>query len=293
MPVGPGEEIGDTLESVRAYADPCRAVVLVDDSGRGPSGPTARAASIPGVHVVPAPAGAGGSRGGLWVKIAAGYRHACERFAFDVVLRMDTDALLLGPGIEDAALRRFVAEPGLGLLGGHRTGPDGARRDFAPAARILARETGPLGLRRPRLRALLRLLRAEARHHGYEAGEHALGGAFLHSAAAVRSLHGRGWLDLPALARSRLGEDHIFALMTMAAGFRIGDFGRPGDPLALRWKGLPAHPDALLDGPALVTHSVRGYGDLDEAAVRERFRRARRSPGAGGHDRSPAGTSGR
>lgn len=289
MPVGPGEEIDDTLDSVLAYADPCRAVVLVDDSGLGPSGPAARAGSIAGVHVVPAPAGARGSRGGLWVKIAAGYRHACERFAFDLVLRMDTDALLLGPGIEDAALGRFASDPGLGLLGGHRTGPDGARRDFAPAARILAREAGPLGMRHPRLRALLRRLLAEAEGHGYEPGEHALGGAFLHSAAAVRSLHARGWLDLPPLARSRLGEDHLFALMTVAAGFAIGDFGGPRDPLALRWRGLPDHPDALLDGPALVTHSVRGYGDLDEAAVRERFGRARRPP-PDGHDRSSTGS---
>lgn len=277
MPVGPGEEIGDTLESVLAYADASRAVLLVDDSGAGPSGPVRQAGARAGVHVVPAPPGAAGSRGGLWVKIAAGYRHACERFDFDLLLRMDTDALLLGPGVEDAALRRFAEDARLGLLGSYRTGPDGAARDFAPAARILAREAGALGLRRPRLRAPLRRLLAEARRAGYQPGEHALGGAFLHSAAAARALHARGWLGLGRLAASGLGEDHLFALMTVAAGFRIGDFGRPGDPLALRWKGLPQHPDALLAGGALVTHSVRGYGDLDEAAVRERFARARRA----------------
>jgi hypothetical protein len=285
MPVGPGEDLHDTLASVDAYTDASRAIVLVDDTGRGASGPAPEADAETGVHVVPAPAGATGSRGGLWVKIAAGYRYACERFAFDLVLRMDTDALMLGPGIEEAALRRFADDPRLGLLGSYRVGPDGGRRDFGPPARTLARESGLLGLGRPRLRAQLRALLEHARGAGYAPGEHALGGAFLHSAAAARALQARGWLDLPHLARSRLGEDHIFALLTVAAGFRIGDFGRPGDPLALRWRGLPAHPEALLAGPALVTHSVRGYGDLDETAVRELFARARRPPGASSRER--------
>jgi len=276
MPVGPGERVSDTLESVRAYADPSRAVVLVDDT-RDRIADEVAAARRAGddIHVVPAPPGATGSRGGLWVKLAAGYRHACERLRFDLLLRMDVDALLIAPGVEDLALRRFAEQPSLGLLGSYRVGPDGGPRDFSPAARILRRETGPLGLRSPRRRATLRRILEEAERRGYAPGEHALGGAVLHSGAAVRALHERGWLDLPELAGSSLGEDHLFALLTAAAGFGLGDFGGPGDPLALRWRGLPAHPDALLAAGVAVTHSVRSFGDLDEAAVRSRFARAR------------------
>ena len=40
----------------------------------------------------------------------------------------------------------------------------------------------------------------------------------------------------------------LTTLLTIAAGFRIGDFGGPADPLALRWRGLPAHPAELLAG---------------------------------------------
>jgi hypothetical protein len=198
-----------------------------------------------------------------------------ERFAFDVLLRMDVDALLLRPGIEDAALARFAARPGVGMLGSYRVGPDGEARDFGPAAALLDAECGLRGLRRPRLRRELRRARRMAERRGYTAGEHPLGGAYLHSADAVRALAQAGSLDLPALARSRLGEDHLFALLTVAAGFGIDDFGGPGDPLALRWIGLPDHPEALLRGDAMVTHSVRAFGDLDEARIRGMFRAAR------------------
>lgn len=280
IPVGPGESVDDTLESVRAFVDPSRAIVLVDDTG-GP-GLRARHATAGDVHVLAAPPDAAGGQGGLWVKIAAGYAYACSRFHADLVLRMDTDALVIGAGIEDAALRRFAREPGLGLLGSFRVGPDGGQRDLSPAARLLRRETGLAGLRHPRLRSTLRGLERRARANGYAPGDHALGGAFIHSGEAARALAARGLLDLPVMARSGLGEDHIFGLLTVAAGYGIGDFGGPGDPLALRWRGLPDDPAALLAGPALITHSVRSHGDLDEAGIRAIFARAR--PGV-----SPAG----
>ncbi|WP_217921108.1 hypothetical protein [Miltoncostaea oceani] len=275
MPIGPGEDPSDTLESVRAYTDPSRAVVLVDDTGSD-----ALAASVagdPDVHVVPAPAGASGGWGGLWVKIAAGHSHACAHWRFDLLLRMDTDALLIGAGIEDAALRRFAEEPGLGLLGAYRTGPDGSPRDFAPAAATLRAETGWRGWRHPRLRARLRGLLDRATANGYRHGEHALGGAYLQTGAAVRSLASRGLLDMPEMADSHLGEDQVFALLTVAAGFGIGDFSRPGDPMAVRWRGLPASPEDLLAGPALITHSVRFHGDRDEDEIRAVFAAARRA----------------
>ena len=217
--------------------------------------------------------------GGLWVKIAAGYAWACARFRFDVLLRMDTDALILGPGIEDAALRRFEERPGIGLLGSFRTGPDGGARDFTWAGKTLRREAGLLGWRYPRLRSRLRALMREVEGSGYTPGDHGLGGAFIHSAEAVRDLSSRGIFDLPEMAASSLGEDIIFALLTVAAGFQIGDFGGPGEPLALRWLGLPDHPDALLTGSALITHSVRSYRDRDEVAIRARFAEARRGRG--------------
>ena len=51
-------------------------------------------------------------------------------------------------------------------------------------------------------------------------------------------------------------------LLTVAAGYRIADFGGPGDPTAMRWRGLPAHPHDLLSNQKLLTHSVRFWGSL-------------------------------
>jgi hypothetical protein len=64
-------------------------------------------------------------------------------------------------------------------------------------------------------------------------------------------------------------------LLTVAAGYHIADFGRPADPIALAWKGLPAHPEELLARKKLVTHSVRSWESLEESQIRNFFREAR------------------
>lgn len=275
IPCGPRDDLLDTLDSVLRYTDPSRLVVVVDDTrGRGADLAAARLRSDD-VRVILAPAGPAGVYGGLWLKLAAGYRHVLERCTPELVLRLDADALLLGCGLEDAATARFAADPQLGLLGSYRVGPDGDHRDFTPVVRRLARETGLLGLRHPALRSLLRSLLVDARRNGYPPGAHVLGAACVHRGETVRRLGDLGWLDLAALAPSGLGDDHILSLLTVAAGYRIGDFGGPGDPMALRWRGLPAHPEELLRDGKLVTHSVRSWADLDERSVRAVFAAAR------------------
>ena len=310
MPVGPGEDLHDTLASVNAYTEASRAIVLVNDTGRGASGPAPEADAETGVHVVPAPAGATGSRGGLWVKIAAGYRYACERFAFDLVLRMDTDALMLGPGIEEAALRRFADDPRLGLLGSYRVGPDGGRRDFGPPARTLARESGLLGLGRPRLRAQQLTLLEHARGAGYAPGEHALGGAFLHSAAAARALPGprlarsaaprplaprRGPHLRPADGRSRFpgsATSAVPATRWPCAGGAAGPPGgaargpRPRHPLraGLRRPRRDRRARAVRARPARPGRSQpRASGVIERSAGRQGLRRDPNSPRCIGH----------
>lgn len=78
---------------------------------------------------------------------------------------------------------------------------------------------------------------------------------------------------------SNLCDDHIMPLLTVAGGYRIADFGGPADPLALRWRGLPAHPLDLLAAGKLATHSVRSWADLDEQQIRAIFAEARAQDG--------------
>ena len=288
IPAGPADDVADTVASVVHFTSPPRFIVVVDDTGHAVQ-ETLEALSSD-VHVIPAPAKAPGAHGGLWVKLAAGYRHILDNFSFDVILRLDADALVIGNGIAKSASERFASDSRLGMLGSYRLGYDGGTRNWEPAARILDRECGLRGMDRPRMRQLLRTLRSIAVENGYVGGEHPLGGAYLHSRSAVHAIAERGWLSLSPLRQSHLGEDHIFALLTHAAGFEIGDSAGPDDPMALDWKGLPAAPAELLARHKVVTHSVRFWGDLREAEIRATFANARRrlpttndrDPGLGG-----------
>jgi hypothetical protein len=270
MPVGPNDDAADTVESLLAYLKPPRVIVVIDDTGGRGTDMTGLARRSPDVVVLPAPPDSAGDRGGLWVKVASGMRHVVRHCAFDLLLRFDADAVMLGAGLEEVVAQRFADLPER-MLGSYRLGPDGATRDWAPAAALLRRESGLFGLRNPAVRRLLRRLVAEASGRDYVPGEHPLGGAYVLAPELVRELDRREWLDLPALGRSPVSEDHLFGLMAVAAGFRIGDFGGPDDPFALRWKGLPCGPEELLSRSKLVTHSVRYWADMDEGAVRRAF----------------------
>jgi hypothetical protein len=280
MPAGPHDDIADTLASVVQYTDPSRIIVVIDDTGSF-AGTTARAHDLSGdIAVIAAPPGAPGGYGGLWVKLAAGYTWVLDRFRPQIILRMDADALMLGGGIETAAEQAFARDGSIGMLGSYRIDPDGELRDFSPAARILRAEEGLRGLVHPRCRSRVRHYARLARRNRYVPGEHALGAAYIHSFQAASRLHQAGWFREPRLAPASLGEDHLMALLTIAAGFRIGDFGGPADPLALRWRGLPAHPAELLARGKVITHSVRSWGDLTEGQIRSIFAEARATAGS-------------
>ena len=277
LPVGPndGSAALDTLDSVLCYAGTSCIVVVVDDTDARDDFARCAEAMSDEIVVIPAPPRAAGGYGGLWVKIGAGYQWMLQRFAPEVILRLDVDALLIGSGLADSALATFAAHPKVGLIGSYRTAADGSVRDWSWGARMLRMESGPVGLLHPLMRACQRRLLRLARANGYVYGEHPLGGGYFHSLSLADEINARGWWDLPALAPSRLGEDMIMGLLAVAAGYRIADFGGPADPVAARWRGLPAHPDDLLAQGKLLTHSVRFWEELREPEIRRIFRRAR------------------
>ena len=279
IPAGPRDDIVDTLTSVVDYTDPSRVILVIDDTGTL-DGRFAQIRDLCGdIIVMTPPDTVPGILGGLWVKVAAGYTWLLERFRPGIILRMDADALMLGRGIEAAAEEAFARHPGVGMLGSCHQDSDGNSRDFSPVARILRAEEGLRGLIHPRRRSLVRYYARLARQRGYVAGEHALGAAYIHSYHAASCLYRKGWLNEPRLGSSKLADDHLMSLMTVAAGFRIGDFGGPEDPLALKWRGLPAHPSELLAEGKLITHSVRSWGDLTERQIRSIFAQARATAG--------------
>ena len=275
VPAGPRDDVLDTLASVVHYTEPSRIIIIVDDTSILKNSVRRIRELWADIVVIPAPPRAPGTQGGLWVKLAAGYRWLLERYEPRIVLRLDADALLIGHGLESRAEQAFASNQTVGLLGSYRTGPDGGVRDSSWAARQLRAEAGIRGLLRPRCRSNLRHCLKLARGNGYIDGESALGGAYIHSYEAAERIYRHGWFSQPWFASSKLGEDHIMALLTTAAGYRIGDFGGPIDPLALKWQGLPAHPADLLNAGKLVTHSVRSWQDLTERQIRDIFAKER------------------
>jgi hypothetical protein len=263
VPAGPKDDAADTLRSVLYYTDPELLLVIDDTHGRGIG------LDDPRVVIFTPPSSPPGPFGGLWVKLAAAFRHVTDHAEFDLLLRLDTDALILGPGIAEAAAERFSRDPALGALGAYRVGPDGGTRDWKPAANMVKAELGLRGMRHTAARRRLRTLIAQAPE--YATGEHALGAAVVFRADMVREWSRRGMLDYPELGDCMLGEDHLFGLLTAAAGYRTGDFSGPDDPLAVRWLGLPAAPADLLAAGKLITHSVRSWENMGEGEIRAFF----------------------
>jgi len=272
------DDLVDTLSSILHYSDRSRLIVVIDDISRsGASFPSLQYLSSD-IVVLQSPAGPpANGLGGLWAKTAFAYHWLLERYEPGLVARMDTDALLIGDGLEAHAERTFARDSRLGLLGAYRLGPDGGQRDFSWAAQQVRATAGVRGLLHPRRRSAVRHYRQLARTHGYTDGEHALGGAYILSAEAISAIDRKGWFTRPELAHVMMGEDHITSMLTVAAGYRIGDFSGPDDPMALKWVGLPCHPLDLLARGKLVTHSVRSWADLSQAELREIFATARQS----------------
>ncbi len=274
IPAGPGDDVVDTVRSVLRYTDQPRRIIVVDDT------PDRQVESqlmtlSPDIVTVSAPTWAPGSMGGLWVKIALGMRTLLACSDPDVVLKLDADALITGPGLVEAARTALGTASRIGILGAVRFSPDGNRRDWvSPGAEVRA-ALGLRGLRHPRARTRLREIHALAARAGYVDGEHAQGGAYVMSPDLLRSLERRGWLDLPELAAVGLGEDFIFGMMGRAAGYTLADFSAPGQPMAVTWRGLCASPDTLVEQGRLVVHSVRYAGSMSETEVRAAFARHR------------------
>lgn len=263
VPAGPRDDAADTLRSVLCYTDAEQILVIDDTHGRGIG------IDDPRIRVLTPPESPPGPLGGLWAKEAVAYQHAAENIEFDILLRLDTDALVLGPGVAAAAAEQFASDPALGALGAYRIGPDGGMRDWSPGKKMIKAELGLRGLRHPATRRRLREL--VARCPGYILGEHALGCAVLFRGDAIRAMHRGGMLNYRELGHAHAGEDHMFGLLMAAAGYHIGDFGGPDDPLAVRWIGLPASPSDLLAAGKLITHSVRSWEGMQETEIRQYF----------------------
>lgn len=286
MPVGPNatrEHILDTLDSVLVYAAPSRRIILADNSGKGMG--QAVASEIAGVDVLTT-ARPHGTGGGLHLTLCRAYAHALEQCRFRALLRLDTDALVIGPAPEQLAMELFAANPRLAMGGEvYRNNVSVRARldDAAGRAPTLARLR--LALQRPWSRYRWRSLGADwmlgqlykcAQAQGYASIDYVFGGCNFVSESFLLTLRAQGLLPEAKLGPLDLEEDHLFGLLAGVVGMGLADLHSGALPFGTAWKSLPASPADLIVQGKRVVHSTRGWQGMDEDAIRAEFRARRR-----------------
>ena len=282
MPVGPRcrmQYVSDTIRSLNVHAPERYPVILIDDSQMG-TGKALQDIFPDQVVVLPVQKNRG-KAGGLYSSLCEAFCYALDHYHFRLVLRMDTDALVIGQDPAAEALAYFDLHPETGMAGSYisrRFAPDGfgnMQDNAYPRNTLLVGTCTWKFIRRPRVNWTLRKLMFRAFLNGYELGENIQGGAYFISCNCLMLLRQEGLLPLRILSRSILMEDHLFSLLTRAAGMQLGDLGGSDGPFGCVWKGLPAAPESLLQSGKKIIHSVRSWKNLDEQEIRLYFKHQR------------------
>jgi hypothetical protein len=272
IPVGPSEVLAyvlDSIESVIRYTGPSTKIIVLDDSAQNTG--ALLQSLVPGIDVVKTPRNQG-LHGGLYLTLSLGYLHAATNYDFKVLLKLDTDALVIGERPDHDAIEFFARHPRAGLIGlvGYGTRPDGVDHHWSKSR--LLYETQLRRLPRDPMRCLsLRRLIRRAAAHGFRPGDYVFGGSYFISSTCIRRLADAHLLSRRELGRSLLEEDHIFGLLAKAVGMDLGDFASGELPMALDYKRLPCAPEQLIAEKKKITHSVRRWENLGEEDIRAFF----------------------
>jgi hypothetical protein len=282
---GPAEaaRVVDLLASLDALEPRAAGVCVVDDEPGGPrSWPTGVTAVLPNPR-----AGRGiGTLGGTCAGTLTALAWAAREHPGAWVLRLDSDALVVGP-VAERVETAFAEHPGAGVLGCcHRT-PNGQERVhpwWGPVVRKHARAVWlwrrpPLPRRHvtPAVPVVRRTVRA-ALAAGYRPGEHCIAAGCAIAAPFVAALQRDGQLDDPlAWLPTLFGDDVMLGAQARALGFDLVDVH---GVFGIQHQGLPDAPQALLDRGFGVVHSLKNDPRVTEDEARAFFARARGEGGA-------------
>ena len=284
IPAGPDaalEYLIDTIESVNHHTGvPNCIVVVLDDSRRDTFACVAD--RFPNVVVLRTPdyhEGARSStRGSLFGKQVHALKWLIEHYRFDVLLRMDTDAIMIGDAPHEDVLAFLKTQPTVGMVGAFTRRGDGS--DKRPAMMSKGRELSKevrlrFGFKNLALATTLRRLVRRAEAHGYRKGDMCTGGAYFMSSAAIRAMEEQGLFDLESLGHSHLMDDALTALLCCAAGYRLSDMPENRDILAINWRGMPMAPEMLVSRGKKIVHPIKDDDPTVEPTVRAYFQRLR------------------
>jgi hypothetical protein len=299
VPVGPGQietaRLEDLLESLHCYEGHAGCRIYLLEDGADLRRILAESRQADSFQVVSNPRKGRGDAwaGGLAVGMLTAYKRVLDDGTpFDFVLRLDTDALVIGP-FSDRIHQILRQSLSIGVIGSVRylREPERVRQDTAQLARAIDKLAQPFTLWRrtpaghPFLQTALlpssrmtRNIILQARSCGYRVGYQCCGGALALPMRTLSAFKAAGFLQHPtAWLRTPLPEDLVLALMVKACGLEIKDCSDPGQPFAVRYQGLPDSPENLANAGYAIIHSVKDRGDLTEDSIRTFFRRRRAS----------------
>lgn len=276
IPLGPNCQlsfIADTISSVRHYVHCDHRILLADDSQKGTGRELQKL--FPWIETIETERPMG-KLCGLYLTLSMAFRHVLDRYHFKALLRMDTDALIIGRNPERAAFELFRREPDAGMAGQYPLDYDGRPWDISwPRTQLVKYLHSYKFFKHPIAHYKLLKLFIKARKNGYRTGESVFGGACFFSEPCLRRLLSMGLLPDQTFHVVNLEEDHLFSLLVSAAGFKLAGLSGNGLPVACSWIGLPASPEELHERGKKVIHSTRRWKDMSEEEIRKTFRAQR------------------
>lgn len=284
IPVGPTckiEYILDTIESIYFYVH-CDFKIILSDDSQNTNVRVKVKEQYPDAVIISYDTNQGKTLG-LYMTLCKAYRYALEHFDFKVLLRLDTDALIIGHDPEAPILEFFEKNPSVGLAGRYVKrvySPDdfgnvwhnGGREHMVAIAKMFTRYY----LRHPFINWKIRKLMFSAINQGYELGELIFGGSYAFSRLAIEKLDQKGLLPWHKVRGADMEEDHFFTLLVASTGLELGDLASGDQPFACTWRGLPASPETLYEANKKIIHSTRFWKNLNEDQIRDYFRSKRR-----------------
>src|SRR5688572_5003287 len=207
IPVGPTckmEFLLDTISSVKHYIHSSYKVIIADDS-QNPNHEREVKDHFADVIFLGNKRNLGKGMG-LYTSLCNAFRYALDNFDFTALIRLDTDALIIGPDPELTIIDFFKKNPTVGLAGRHIRGfhsvddfgnvwENHGRGLYVAIAKIFTKYF----IRHPFIYWRVRKFLFKALAQDYEIGELVFGGAYAFSRLGLEKLRDQGVLPVKNL----------------------------------------------------------------------------------------------
>jgi hypothetical protein len=281
LPVGPGhaQNVLDTIDSIMFYSGAEMTLIIVDD--HTDDGTYAALQSVKDKRIVLLRNAKGFGYAGLQVSTARALQECARRGPFDLVLRIDTDALVTGSQVCNLARGFLERNPHVGICGRHMIDYSGRSKRYDMHTRTMIERVG-FPPRADRHEGGIGWIANLALRNGWGLGENIFGGAYFLRFECVRRMIDMGFFENIEDPRTWISEDVFFTMCALATGYDRAHFAAPTAPLALTFECMPALAADLKTAGMEIIHSV-DKGPRTSAAEnggltpREYFRRFRKA----------------